>query len=109
MRDTVRNLHESGAIHELTAAVQEAVIATRDTTKEINETARNLKERGIIKHTASAIEDTTIAAKQTAKTVKDVAQQARQSAPKTGEILKEATTLAATAIPRSKKKKSKSE
>ena len=59
-RDMVRTLHRSGAIHELTQAIQDAMIATRDTTQEISATARDLRERGIIRDTAGAIEETAI-------------------------------------------------
>src|SRR5215831_6595826 len=37
IRDVVQAIHQSGAIDELVTAVHEAVIAARDTTKEINE------------------------------------------------------------------------
>ena len=58
MRDVVRALRESGAIDELTTAVYEAMIAARDTTREINETAKELKDRDVIKDTATAVEET---------------------------------------------------
>ena len=45
MRDVVRAVHQRGAIDELATAVHEAVVAARDTTKEINQTAKELKER----------------------------------------------------------------
>ncbi len=51
-RDTVRVLRQSGAINELTAAISEAMIAARDTTREINETAKDLRDRGVIRDTA---------------------------------------------------------
>jgi signal transduction histidine kinase len=35
MRETVRTLHQSGAIDEITKAVHEATLAARDTAKEI--------------------------------------------------------------------------
>jgi hypothetical protein len=50
IRDLVRVVHRSGAIDDFATAVHEAMIATRDTTKEIGETAKELKERGIIRH-----------------------------------------------------------
>ena len=89
IRDTVRTLRQSGAIDELTQAIQEAVIATRDTTQEISATARDLRERGVIRDTAGAIEETAIAAKETAETVKGSAQQVKKAAPKTAETLRE--------------------
>ena len=89
IRDTVRTLRQSGAIDELTQAIQEAVIATRDTTQEISATARELRERGIIRDTASGIEETAIAAKATAETVKGSAQQVKKAVPKTAETLRE--------------------
>ena len=48
MRDVVRALRESGAIDDH-IAIHEAMIAARDTTREINNTAKELKERGVIK------------------------------------------------------------
>ena len=89
IRDTVRTLRQSGAIDELTQAIQDAMIATRDTTQEISATARDLRERGIIRDTAGAIEETAIAAKETAETVKGSAQQVKKAAPKTAETLRE--------------------
>ena len=61
IRDVVQAIHHSGAIDELVTAVHEAVIAARDTTKEINETAKELKERGVIKETATNVEETVVA------------------------------------------------
>ena len=92
IRDTVRTLHQSGAIDELTQAIQEAMIATRDTTQEISATARELRERGIIRDTASGIEETAIAAKATAETVKGAAQQVKEATPKTAETLREVSS-----------------
>jgi methyl-accepting chemotaxis protein len=92
IRDTVRTLRQSGAIDELTQAIQEAVIATRDTTQEISATARELRERGIIRDTASGIEETAIAAKATAETVKGAAQQVKEATPKTAETLREVSS-----------------
>lgn len=42
LESETRALRESGAIDELTAAVHEAMIATRDTAREINETTVEL-------------------------------------------------------------------
>ena len=92
IRDTVRTLHRSGAIDELTQAIQDAMIATRDTTQEISATARDLRERGIIRDTAGAIEETAIAAKETAETVKGSAQQVKKAPPKTAETLREVSS-----------------
>src|SRR3989442_9861528 len=61
MRKTVRILHQSGAISELTQAVYDATAAARDTAREIRDTTRDLKEDGIIGGTASAIKETTVA------------------------------------------------
>ncbi len=58
MRDTMRTLHRSGAIQELTEAVRDAVIAARDASKEISYAAKELNEHDIIKDTAVAIEQT---------------------------------------------------
>ena len=49
IRETIKTLHHSGAIDEFTQAVHEAVLAARDTAKEINVTSKDLKERGIIR------------------------------------------------------------
>jgi methyl-accepting chemotaxis protein len=95
----VRTLRQSGAIDELTQAIQEAMIATRDTTQEISATARELRERGIIRDTASGIEETAIAAKATAETVRGAAQQVKEATPKTAETLRE--------VSKSKKTKNK--
>lgn len=92
MRDVVRAVRESGAIDELTTAVHEATIAARDTTREISETARELKERGVIKDTATAVEETTVAAREIGETAKHTAQQVGESAPVTGEALRDAAT-----------------
>lgn len=92
VRDTVRILRQSGAIDELTQAVHEASVAARDITREVNSATKELKENGVIVRTASAIEDTTNAARETVDVVRDVARQATESAPTTGETLKEAAS-----------------
>jgi methyl-accepting chemotaxis protein len=92
MRDVVRAVHHSGAIDEIAAAMHEAMIATRDTTREISETAKELKERGVIRDTATNIEETTVAARNIGETVKHTAQQVGESTPLTGEVLREAAT-----------------
>jgi uncharacterized protein YjgD (DUF1641 family) len=96
MRDVVRALRESGVIDELTAAIQEAMIAARDTTREINETAKELKERGVIKDTATAVEKTVATAREIRESVIDTAQQVSESAPLTGETIRNAATRAKT-------------
>jgi hypothetical protein len=73
MRKTVRILHQSGAISELTQAVYEATVAARDTAREIRDTARDLKKDDIIGGTARAIQETSMAVRVTANTVKDMA------------------------------------
>jgi methyl-accepting chemotaxis protein len=92
MRDMVRAVRQSGAIDELATAVHEAMIAARDTTKEISETAKELKERGVIKGTAVSVDETAIAAHEISETVKHTAQQIGESVPVTSETLKEAAT-----------------
>lgn len=92
MRDVVRAVRQSGAIDELATAVHEAVIAARDTTKEINETAKGLKERGVIKDTATHVEETAVAAREIGKALKHTAAQIGESIPLTSETLKEAAT-----------------
>jgi hypothetical protein len=54
----------SCTIDELATAVSEAVVAARDTTKEINQTAKELKERGVIKDTAANVETTVVTARE---------------------------------------------
>ena len=94
MRDVVRALREGGAIDELTTAVHEAMIAARDTTREISETAKELKERGVIKETATNVEETVVVAREIGESVKHIAQEIGESAPLTSETLREATTKA---------------
>ena len=81
IRDLVRVVHRSGAIDELATAVHEAMIATRDTTREIGETAKELKERGMIRH---KIEET-VGAREKGKMVKHSARQVGESDPTTGD------------------------
>ncbi|HYT02904.1 MAG TPA: hypothetical protein VEL70_08325 [Candidatus Acidoferrum sp.] len=82
MRKTVRVLHQSGAINELTQAVYEATVAARDTAREIRDTAMDLKEDGIISGTAGAIQETTVAARVTVHTVRDIATSTGKTFPK---------------------------
>ena len=82
MRKTVRILHQSGAINELTQAVYEASVAARDTAREIRDTAMDLKEDGIISGTAGAIQETTVAARVTVHTVRDLATSTGETFPK---------------------------
>jgi methyl-accepting chemotaxis protein len=95
----MRVLRQSGAIEELTTAIQEAMIAARDTTREISDTAKDLRDRGIIKDTASTIDETTQAARDIAETVKTTAQQVKEAAPETIETVKKVSAV--------KKKKNK--
>ena len=64
--DTVRTLHQSGAIDGYTS-YSDAMIATRDTTQEINAKQLEIRGRGIIRDTAGAIEETAIAGRKTLK------------------------------------------
>ncbi|MDQ6667501.1 MAG: hypothetical protein M3Y53_04645 [Thermoproteota archaeon] len=82
MRKTVRILHQSGALDELTRAVYYATVAARDTAREIRDTARDLKEDGIVRGTASAIQQTTAAARVTVHTVRDMATDTAETFPK---------------------------
>jgi methyl-accepting chemotaxis protein len=91
-RDTMRVLRQSGAINELTSAIQEAMFAARDTTREINETAKELRDRGVIRDTASTIDETTTAAYEIAENVKGTAQQVKEAAPETIETVKRASS-----------------
>ena len=92
IRGVVQSIHQSGAIDELVTAVHEAVIAARDTTKEINETAKELKEHGVIKDTATNVEETVVAAREIGESMKDMAQQIGESTPLTSETLREGAT-----------------
>jgi methyl-accepting chemotaxis protein len=92
IRDLVRALRETGAIDELTTAVHEAMIAARDTTREISETAKELKDRGVIKDTATAVEETAAAAREIGETARSAAQQVGESAPLTSEAIRSAAT-----------------
>src|SRR5437667_10578060 len=82
MRKTVRILHQSGAINELTQAVYEATVAARNTAREIRDTTRDLKEDGIIGGTASAIQETTAAARMTVHKVRDIATETAETFPR---------------------------
>jgi len=82
MTKTVRILHQSGAINDLTHAVYDATVAARDTAREIRDTARDLKEDGIVRGTASAIQQTTVAARVTVHTVRDMATDTAETFPK---------------------------
>jgi hypothetical protein len=68
------------------------MIAARDTTREINATAKELKERGIIKDTATVVEETVATAREIHESVIDTAQQVSESAPLTGETIRNAAT-----------------
>jgi len=92
MRDVVRALRETGAIDELITAVHEAMIAARDTTREISETAKELKDRGVIKDTATAVEETAAAAREIGERARHTAQQVGESTPLTGEAIRNAAT-----------------
>ncbi|HET7149236.1 MAG TPA: hypothetical protein VFI73_12135 [Candidatus Nitrosopolaris sp.] len=70
---TIRILHQSGAINELTHAVYDATVAARDTAREIRDTANDLKEDGIIGGTANAIQETKVVADAMVHTVRDIA------------------------------------
>src|ERR1700693_1464395 len=82
MTKTVRILHQSGAINDLTHAVYDATVAARDTAREIRDTARDLKEDGIIGGTAKAIQETTVAARVTVHTVRDITTETTETFPK---------------------------
>ena len=94
MRDTVRVIHESGAVEELSDAIKEAAIAARDTSREISETARVLKERGVIRDTASVVDETARNAIETAETVKVISKEARNAAPETAAAIATASGTA---------------
>jgi methyl-accepting chemotaxis protein len=78
MRKTVRILHQSGAINDLTQAVYEATVAARDTAREIRDTARDLKEEDIIGGTARAIQETSMAVRVAADTVRNMATETQE-------------------------------
>ena len=83
VRETVRIVHESGAIQELAEAIRIAAVASKDTAKEINKSMSELKESGVIKETAAAVEEATLLARQTAKTVNESAREVRGLMPQT--------------------------
>lgn len=58
MKNTVKVIHRSGAIEELTMAVRDVAIATRDMSIEINASARELSDSGRIKDIATTINET---------------------------------------------------
>jgi len=70
----VQAVRESGAIDELTTAVDEVVIVARDSTKEINEIAKALKD------TAVQVEGTVVAAREISEAMRHTAQQINRSA-----------------------------
>lgn len=82
MTKTIRILHQSGAINELTHAVYDATVAARDTAREIRDIAEDLKEDGIIGGTASALQETTVAAGATVHTVRDIASGTAKTFPR---------------------------
>ena len=84
--DLVRAVHQSGAIDEVSTAVQEAVVAARDGTKEINGIAKALKD------TAAQVEETVIAAREIGKAMRHLTQQINRSAIVTSETVREAPT-----------------
>src|SRR5215469_5971076 len=86
IRDLVRAVRQSGAIDEVSTAVQEAVIAARDGTKEINEIAKALKG------TAAQVEETAIAAREIGKAMRHLTQRINRSAIVTSETVREAPT-----------------
>lgn len=90
MKDVVRAAHQSGAIDELATAVHLAMIAARDTTKEIREAAKRLKERGI-GDTDTTVKST-VGAGEIGEKVKHTTQQVAESAPLTAEALREVGT-----------------
>lgn len=94
MREVVRAVHQSGAIDELATSVHEAMIAARDTTKEICETSKDLRERGVIRETATNVEETAASAREIGETAKHTAQQVGKSTPHISEALRKATNNA---------------
>jgi hypothetical protein len=83
MRETVRIVRQSGAIDELTDAVREAVIAARDTSREINGAAKDLRDRGIIRDALKGLDDTVATAKDTSQLLRHMTEDAKQAAPNT--------------------------
>ena len=67
-------------------AVHEAVIAARDSTKEINEIAKALKD------TATQVEETAVAAPEIGKAMRHLTQHINRSAIVTSETVREAPT-----------------
>jgi methyl-accepting chemotaxis protein len=88
VRDTVRQLRESGAIDELIAAIHEASITMRDTTKEISKISRDLNERGMIRDTAKTIDETVAAANEATESFRQTVEEMKEAAPQTAEVIK---------------------
>src|SRR5215831_17721025 len=86
IRDLVRAVRQSGAIDEVSTAVQEAVVAARDGTKEINEIAKALKD------TAAQVEETAIAAREIGQAMRHLTQHINRSTIVTSETVREAPT-----------------
>jgi methyl-accepting chemotaxis protein len=86
IRDLVRAVRQSGAIDEVSTAVQEAVIAARDGTKEINEIAKALKD------TATQVEETAVAAREIGEAMRHLTQHINRFAIVTSETVREAAT-----------------
>src|SRR5215469_471569 len=84
IRDLVRAVRQSGAIDEVSTAVQESVIAARDGTKEINEIAKALKD------TAAQVEETAVAARDIGKVMRHLTHHITRSAIVTSETVREA-------------------
>jgi hypothetical protein len=93
-RETVKKIHESGAITELAEAVQEAAVATKDTAKEIGSTAKEIRNSHVAATTASAIEETVKAATETIQAGENTARQVSKAAPKTTGTIKKGATKA---------------
>src|SRR5215813_3394114 len=85
IRDLVRAVRQSGAIDEVSTAVQEAVVAARDGTKEINEIAKALKD------TAAQVEETAVAAREIGEAMRHLTQHINRSALVTSETKKRRT------------------
>src|SRR5215831_12388174 len=87
IRDLVRAVRQSGAIDEVSTAVQEAVVAARDGTKEINEIAKALKD------TVTQVEETAVAAREICEAMRHLTQHINRPAVVTSETVRKTATI----------------
>jgi malate/lactate dehydrogenase len=79
MCETLRTLHQTGAIDEMADAIRAAAVATRDTAREIEEISKEIKDRGVIKETKNAVKDAVTAVRETEQTLEESLGKQRKS------------------------------